>query len=743
VTALAGWCQPAKAVTTNNIFFLKAIEFPPMRQTWWSTHRTELLAVAIWLAAAILFRSYHLLDTPPGLHYDEAIDLRQALNILDGARPLYVAEGWGREASFYYLVAAVLTVVEANPLALRLTAVLCSLVTIAVAYLWVRKMWNWPMAWLAAAWLSLTFWTVSTSRVGVRNIMLPFIFSFTVFCFWYAWQTPPSSQPSNFMARLGAGWQAFALAGLGLGLTLYTYQPARFMPFIFVGFVLYLALCHRSLLREKWRGLAVMVVAAAIIATPLLVILYQNRGAEVARDWTIEPLTELLAGNPRLVWENFLLTLKMFTFRGDPLVAYNLPQRPVFVPWWTSLFFYLGLLMAIWRWRQPLYAFLLIWLSVALAPTILTISAPHFNRTITAQIPVMVLSALPLAEVAAGGWRLTASQKPTANGQRPTANSQRPTANSQRPTANSQRLTASFWLLALVALLVTGYATWRDYFTVWPQDERLAVQYNRDLLAMAQALTLAPQSQPILLNSRNLEDADPYILAASVDEPVRGRWVDSAQAIAFPAGQDQIELWLTENRGLDVLLADWSQAQLLEQQLHFSRYQLNLPAWPPVDGVQVAYLPPTMAWFANPTSEAPTLPLPVSFAERLVLAGTQFDQGVIRAGERLAFLTFWEVMQASRPQSLAFFVHLLDAQGNIIAQQDGLGYPPHTWQAGDRFVHVHGLNLDAALPAGTYWLQLGLYQREDGQRWPIVDAAGEPVGDRLLLTPITLEPAEE
>ncbi|MBK9054283.1 MAG: phospholipid carrier-dependent glycosyltransferase, partial [Chloroflexi bacterium] len=324
----------------------------------------------VLLAAAILFRTYHLLDTPPGLHYDEAIDLRQSLNILEGARPLYVAEGWGREASFYYLVALVLTVVESNPLALRLTAVLCSLVTIVVAYLWVRKMWSWPVAWLAAAWLSLTFWTVSTSRVGVRNITLPLAFSLTVLCFWYAWQTPATPGTTRLTTWLGRGWFLFALAGVGLGLTLYTYQPARFTPFVFVGFVLYLALFHRSLLRERWRGLAVMVAAAALVALPLLLILYQNRGAEVARDWTIEPLTELLAGNPRLVWENFWLTLKMFTFRGDPLVAYNLPQRPVFVPWWTSLFFYLGLLMALWRWRQPLYAFLLIWLAVMLAPTI-------------------------------------------------------------------------------------------------------------------------------------------------------------------------------------------------------------------------------------------------------------------------------------------------------------------------------------------------------------------------------------
>lgn len=693
-----------------------------MKQSWWSVHRSELFAVVIWLAAASLFRSYHLLDTPPGLHYDEAIDLRQALNILDGARPLYVAEGWGREALFYYLVAGMLKIVDSNSLALRMTAALCSLVTMAAAYVWVRKMWNWPMAWFAAAWLSLTFWTVSTSRVGVRNITLPLFFSLTVLCFWYAWQTPPPPHPSRFTAQLGQGWLLFALAGVCLGLTLYTYQPARFTPFVFVGFALYLALFHRPLLKDKWCGLGVMGVAAAIVTLPLLLILYQNRGAEVARDWTIEPLTEFLAGNPRPVIENFWLTLKMFTFRGDPLVAYNLPERPVFVPGWTSFFFYIGLLICLWRWRQPIYAFLLIWLPIALSPTILTISAPHFNRTIIAQIPVMVLSALPLAEgmrwLAAGGWPWLVGKRLTASGQRPTA-------------------TLSLWLLALMGLTATGYSTWRDYFQLWPQEPLLAVHYNQYLWAMARQLEETPNVEPILMNSRNLEDADPYILTASLGEALRGRWLDTTQAIAFPAGQEQIELWVAKERYLHEALAGWAGAQVIGQPPFFTRYQLSASRWLEPETTYLAYLPSTVSWYDDPAQEAPTLPLPLSFAGRLALVGHNLP--TVQPGQAFTFLTFWQVSQDGQPQSLAFFVHLLDAQGNIIAQQDGLGFPPHTWRTGDRFVHVHSLALDTTLKPGTYWVQLGVYRREDGQRWPILDALGDPVGDRVLLAPITIE----
>ncbi|MBP8001963.1 MAG: hypothetical protein KA314_04010 [Chloroflexi bacterium] len=693
-----------------------------MKNNWWQTHRWELLGVMVWLAAAILFRTRDLLAVPPGLHYDEAIDLRQALNIVAGARPLYVAEGWGREALFYYLVAGMLKIVAYNPLALRLTAVFCSLITIGVAYLWVRRLWSWPVAWFAAAWLSLTFWTVSTSRVGVRNIALPLTFSLTVLFFWYAWQYPSPSHGSRWPFFFARGGHWYSLAGFFLGLTLYTYQPARFTPFVFVAFVIYVALWHRPLLKEKWPGLLLMASAAALTAWPLLLVLSQSRGAEFARDWTITPLTDLLAGNPRSVLENLWLTLKMFTFRGDPLVAYNLPERPVFVPWWTSLFFYAGLMIALWRWRQPVYAFLLIWLPVTLAPTILTVSAPHFNRTITAQIPVMVLSSLPLLVGLEWLWGRNIGRESV------------PLTMRQLWGQGFQR---GILVLVVLTLGLTGFATWRDYFQVWPREVLLMVQYNLYLSEMAEFLSQNPPPEPILMNSRNLEDADPYILTSELGEPFRGRWVDTAQALAFPAGQDAIELWLADERFLNNVLAEWAKAELLAEQDHFTRFRLHLTDWPVASG-SLPYLPSSVTWLVSPAEMAPVAPLPLVFAGQVALVGSQLTSVPARPGDVLTVLTFWQTLQDGKPQSLATFVHLLDAQGNIVAQQDGLGYPPHTWLAGDRFVHVHTLQLDAALSAGTYWVQLGLYQREDGQRWPLVDANGVAIGDRVLLFPLTL-----
>lgn len=84
---------------------------------------------------------------------------------------------------------------------------------------------------------------------------------------------------------------------------------------------------------------------------------------------------------------------------------------------------------------------------------------------------------------------------------------------------------------------------------------------------------------------------------------------------------------------------------------------------------------------------------------------------------------------------LAIIVHLVDKDGELVAQQDGLGYSPHSWTMGDSFVHWHSLEIPPSLPSGTYYLQLGLYDRDSCIRWQIV-VESVLVGDRLLLSEV-------
>jgi hypothetical protein len=97
------------------------------------------------------------------------------------------------------------------------------------------------------------------------------------------------------------------------------------------------------------------------------------------------------------------------------------------------------------------------------------------------------------------------------------------------------------------------------------------------------------------------------------------------------------------------------------------------------------------------------------FGDELVLQ----DYRILRDNpDVLQIVTMWSV-QRSTPHSLAIFIHLLDSDGTIVAQWDGLGVESISWQAGDVFVHLHSF---AAPLQPTNRLILGVYDSKSGVR---------------------------
>jgi hypothetical protein len=83
------------------------------------------------------------------------------------------------------------------------------------------------------------------------------------------------------------------------------------------------------------------------------------------------------------------------------------------------------------------------------------------------------------------------------------------------------------------------------------------------------------------------------------------------------------------------------------------------------------------------------------------------------------------------------FVHLLDAQGNKVAQRDGQPVqwlrPTSTWLPGEEIADRYGLLLPETFPTGSYTIAVGLYDPVTGQRLPV--SAG-PTSYAIELGPI-------
>ena len=645
---------------------------------------------------AIIFRFAAFNQVPPGLHYDEAMDAKLAQNIRSGAWPIYFEEGWGREPLYHYLVAFTLNLIPDPASALRLVSGVLGLIQLLAAYFLFRKLFGVPTALIGAAWIAVLFWTVSTSRAGLRNITLASLATLTALAFWMAWGKVHRTRDTGFILHPSS----LILSGILLGLTLYTYQPARVVPLIYLLFVGYLFWRDRELVRANWKALVIFFASALLVALPLIVFLLAHPGAEAERSFQTEPIRALLQGNFAPVIETATATLRMFTVEGggDPQILYNLSGRPLFIGL-GSLLFVIGLVVSVARFKRPAYAFMLIWLAVTLLPNLVTAPAPFFYRAIATQTPVAVMPAL--ATVALG------------------------------ETLQRASFARRSWLAPLVMVLVavvslgqTAITTWHDYFEVWGSDADVRFQYSAVYAEMAQALKNSADTSPVAVSGFFIEDADPIVFEQALnraDVPVR--WFDAREALVAAANASSARLAIPSHTPLDEDLRSrfLNRAEPIAWSKAFKVYPFDAARF----RAQIA------AWSCAAC--------PARFDDQIELTGWQPPDRVSRTAPVLPILTAWRVLRESQPGSAAIFVHLLDEHDQIVAQDDRLGVPRHTWQPGDEFVQLHRLNVKN-VPPGKYRLALGLYNRADTARWAAADRSGQPLGDRIILGEIEVTP---
>lgn len=675
--------------------------------------------VLVCLASALLLRLWHLTTVPPGFHLDEAMDAHLARQVLQGRPFLYTTEGWGREGLYYTLVAPLLYLLRDGILGTRLTSAIIGVALTGIAGLVARRLFDPNTGVLAAGWMGLTFWPVFVSRVGVRNILLAALLGLAMLAFWWAWRSPPNPTRSKLVR--------FGLAGLLGGLCFYTYQPSRVIPLIYAGFLAHAALFHRPSLKANSRGLLVGGGVLVLTALPLVLFLSLHPGAEGAeRTASLEPLTRFLQGDPSLLGANMLAVLRMFTVRGDPLFTYNLPGRPIF-PTPAALPFYLGLLVCLRRWRDPACALVGLWLAAALVPTMTTVSAPHFFRSIGALVPAMILPAVGLATAVRflrTRWGNT-----------------------------------GLWAGCLVTLLLLGHTawlTWQDYFDQWANLDQVAMNYRARETAVVHYLRADAGQTPTVAGSRFAEDAAPFIVASAFFEPPPPvRWTLPSTALVFPVEQPEARFILLNDSQVDGYLSrhfleaetaphDVAGAGQWAEWLVF--YRLRPGA---ADAALPEMEPPRGGpWLGPPGIELPESPgadlvaahLPVEFQQRLALLQCGLSSHRVSPGETMRLVTQWRVLRDGWPGNLAMFAHLVDTRSQVVAQQDQFGYPVHSWRAGDVIVQVHDLVVDPSAPPGVVWLQIGFYERHIPGRWTVTDRTGSTTSDRLLLDQVEIAP---
>jgi hypothetical protein len=125
----------------------------------------------------------------------------------------------------------------------------------------------------------------------------------------------------------------------------------------------------------------------------------------------------------------------------------------------------------------------------------------------------------------------------------------------------------------------------------------------------------------------------------------------------------------------------------------------------------------------------------ITLSEQASLVGFSLEDSTVAAGETLNLELVWQAV-TELSESYRVFVHVLGADGRIVAQADGLPAnwtrPTTGWLPGEFIRDAHSLTLPAELPPGEYALVTGLYL-PNGSRLQ------QPNGqDHILLTSITI-----
>jgi 4-amino-4-deoxy-L-arabinose transferase-like glycosyltransferase len=673
--------------------------------------------ILILLAAASL-RLAAIDRAPPGLTHDEADHGLAAWGVVQGIRPIYFTVGYGREPLYDYATSILMTFMGPSFLAGRLTSVFLSLILLAATYAWANRAFGRKTALLVASGLGLSFWAVMTGRQALRSITLPAVFVLAVYFFWRAIEM--SSSASDGPGRSGLfhrwpGFSRFALAGLLLGLTLYTYVPARVMWLLFPIMLTLLFAYDRRRLRAVWPGTLLALGLALLLATPLLLYLNANPGVEERITELSGPLSAARHGDLEPLLKNVGESVLLPTFKGDGQWRYNIPGQPLLPPA-LAVFFYVGLAIGlVWLLRggrkepdahrpadarlprQVGYLFALAWLILGLSPAL--VSGPDLSttRAIAAQPVIYVFPAIALSAILS--WKTL-----------------------------PRRVTAGLIVLLFVGF---GLQTAGDYFIRWAQAPQVRVQYETSLVqTLAYIRSQVSMATAISTTTPNKYHSPAVATLMLADEDNGLRWFDGNYSLLLPQA-DESRIIFSGFAPLNPHLSAYFDFAPVAAVL-VNEDDADQPIWVfEVDGRRLG-----ASWldsFDVALAGASIARAPVRFGDSLEYLGYQR----LEAGEadQLLIATLW---RALRPLNQAMlFTHLLGPDGRPLAQDDRLDVPGESWLSGDLFIQLHQIDLASVEPDRAYPLAVGVYTTDTMQRLPIL-VDGQEYGDHLLLPEVTI-----
>ncbi len=618
--------------------------------------KIENLLPLLLILLAFGLRVWRLDRTPPGWRDDELINsLVISQKVLDGNFAAYFPDASGHEALYHSLNALMLDLFGPNFLGIRYLSALLSVITIALTFLLGRSLFNRRVGLIAAAALTVSFWSLMYARIGLRHVLTP---PLAILAFYFFWQALGGSQSPNLPISISEAsqspksyWRNYLLSALFTALGLYTYFASRGVPLILLAYGGSLAIFVRGMFKRHWQGWLLWLGATAVLSLPLILTLQQQPGSEARVAELALPLIEARAGNFQPLWQYSRTTLAMFRTTGDNEWLYNIPDRPIFGPL-SGFVFWLGVILAlkltINNWQSTInnssshpspHFFLLLWWLAGISPAFISIPPASLSHTILAQPATYLLLALPLG---ARWWKKTIL----------------------RPSPLAYRL----WPLVLLFFFINfAIRDLPDYFASWPQRGQVRFLYRADYAKIADYLNRHEELTDFGITSLLAGPWDKVALDIDADRTVRPRWYNPERVLlvqpplsfyGFPGAHNN---FAAHYQPSDIRIGGYHLGSIQPSldRNEVTCFQNGLCV------LTAVYTPNTLSltWQLQRPLDLPPIPLISNPPPSGVYAGPR----------------------------LAVFAQILGADDQFLTGDDGLWLDPTTLHEGDIFIQQHHL----------------------------------------------------
>ena len=682
--------------------------------------RALIFIVAILVIGATL-RIVHLNTVPQGFSPDESatIQVSETIRRLGAIASFYsVADSSGSHEGLYSTLQAVGTnVLGDGLLCFRLLPMWLGLLSLALAYALVRRLFGSFAGLVAALTLATTFYPVLLSRSATRESLLLALLLAFLFLLAQAVHLRRDVKPAALITL------PFIFVGVLLALLAYTQWTGLVAVAILIAVIVYLFLTHQPISRRVISLTAFGLLVALILCIPYLTF--------TLRAPSLSGLYVYWANRPVSVGaflDSLLQTLAGLVYRGDVSAQHNLPGNPLFGPL-GALLLLIGLIAALRHWRSPNVAFSLITLLIGLFPAIWSRTDMSASGSVNFADLVVALPAL-IALIGLGAHSLLEWYT--------------------KRVANVE-LTSAIVMLTIAGAISAGVVAVM-MFWLWQADPQVDSLYQEQLGRVVAYVDHVDDGRITDICSFNLDNgqkkiADPALIDLMNHRPLNNlRLSDclmgfvlanggASQRVAYaePGQESRISgafnPWLSNaNPVTDPALTPGSVVWIdVQNQLADAIGKLTQSQ---------------VTWSLGTTgpSPSPDVDLPVRMGGYLTFEGYAYDRKeAYKPGDMLTVVTYWRADGDQIPD-LRIFVHVLpDPNAAPVAQNDILSVDPTLLRARDIFIQMISVPLPADMSQGDYYVSVGAYGAGTKDRLPVYDHE-EVRSDRLFLDMIKVQP---